>query len=193
MNDAELEVYGELTEVLMVLSEANAGDYGVRVHTDHPADHPLGALAAGVNSLLAALETTPREATASAAVAPLPAWPVLRIADRALLVVLAGALDAVQADRTVGRVVDAVAAESARTAVLDLTAVVSLDPAAAERIGRAARTLRMLGAEMLLTGVSREVAEVVCDLDVPLVDVTVLPTLADAIARCAAPGAASTT
>ncbi len=192
MNDAELEVYGELTDVLMVLSEASAGDYGVRVHTEQPADHPLGALAAGLNQLLSSLEEARRGAPPSPVMSTSSlAAPVLPVADRALLVVLAGSLDVVEADRVANRLVDAASAESALAVILDLTAVGGLDAGAAERLGRAARTLGMLGAQCYLTGVSREIAELLCDLDVPMPGLIVLPTLADALARCRSPRASA--
>lgn len=84
--------------------------------------------------------------------------PVLEMYRGVLLVPIAGALDAAMLAQAEGRVLARVAAAGARTVILDITGALVIDPVVAEGLVRIARALSLLGARVVLCGVSAAAA-----------------------------------
>ena len=70
----------------------------------------------------------------------------------------------------------------AQVAILDITGVATVDVAVAEALVRAARAVRLLGAEVVLTGIRSEVAQALLGLDVDLGSIVTRSTLQSGIA-----------
>ncbi|MDI1432402.1 STAS domain-containing protein [Polyangium sorediatum] len=84
--------------------------------------------------------------------------PVLEVYRGVLLVPMAGALDASMLAQAEGRVLAQVSAAGARTVILDITGATAIDPVVAEGLVRIARALSLLGARVVLCGVSAAAA-----------------------------------
>ncbi|MDC3957366.1 STAS domain-containing protein [Polyangium jinanense] len=84
--------------------------------------------------------------------------PVLEVYRGVLLVPIAGALDATMLAQAEERVLARVAAAGARTVILDITGALAIDPVVAEGLVRIARALSLLGARVVLCGVSAAAA-----------------------------------
>jgi len=84
--------------------------------------------------------------------------PVLEVYRGVLLVPIAGALDGALLAQAEGRVLAHVGAAGARTVILDITGATAIDPVVAEGLVRIARALSLLGARVVLCGVSAAAA-----------------------------------
>jgi rsbT co-antagonist protein RsbR len=94
--------------------------------------------------------------------------PLIPVARGVLVMPLIGTIDAARADRIIEVLLAGVAAQRARTVLLDITGVRELDGAVAGRLLRAARSVELLGAEAILTGIGPELARTLVDLGVDL-------------------------
>jgi rsbT co-antagonist protein RsbR len=94
---------------------------------------------------------------------------------------LVGAIDAARADRMLGALLDGIGAQSARVAILDVTAVKGVDAQVAEALLGAARAARLLGAEVVLTGIQPAVAQAVVELGVDLGTIATMSTLGEGV------------
>ena len=97
---------------------------------------------------------------------------------------LIGAVNAERAAQMLETLLRGVAAGGARVAILDVTGVQSVDTYVAGMLVRAARSARLLGAEVVITGIRAGVAQVLVGLGVNLEDVVLRRNLQDGI-RCA--------
>ncbi|MDC0742247.1 STAS domain-containing protein [Polyangium mundeleinium] len=84
--------------------------------------------------------------------------PVLEVYRGVLLVPMAGALDASMLAQAEGRVLAQVSVAGARTVILDITGATAIDPVVAAGLVRIARALSLLGARVVLCGVSAAAA-----------------------------------
>lgn len=109
--------------------------------------------------------------------------PILRIAPRVILLPIIGTFDARRADTITERLLAAVVEQSAHTVVLDITSAGAADQVMAELITRAVASIRLLGADTILTGVQPDAARALALTGVDLGEVDVCSSLADGLAR----------
>lgn len=86
------------------------------------------------------------------------ATPVMPIHDRVLAIPLIGAIDSERANRLLEIVLEQVQSQHAELVVLDVTGVPALDAEVAMLLDRITRAVRLLGAEIVLSGIRAEVA-----------------------------------
>ncbi|MDI3289216.1 PAS domain S-box protein [Polyangium sp. 15x6] len=84
--------------------------------------------------------------------------PILPVAPGVLVMPLVGRVDSARAERLLGSLLAGTTAHGARMVILDITGVPVVDADVAEGLVRAARAVRLLGAETMLTGVGPLVA-----------------------------------
>ncbi|WP_170319926.1 PAS domain S-box protein [Polyangium spumosum] len=84
--------------------------------------------------------------------------PILPVAPGVLVMPLVGRVDTARAERLLGSLLEGTTTHGARVVILDITGVPVVDADVAEGLVRAARAVRLLGAETLLTGVGPLVA-----------------------------------
>ncbi|MDI3291423.1 PAS domain-containing protein [Polyangium sp. 15x6] len=108
--------------------------------------------------------------------------PLVPIARRVVAVPLIGSVNAERAERLLEVLLDGVAQRGASVVLLDVTGVPEVDPEAADAITRAARAVGLLGAELVLTGVGREVARTLIELGSDLRGIVTLGSLEQGIA-----------
>lgn len=107
-----------------------------------------------------------------------PAIPVRR---DTLVVPLIGALDEPRAARLLQSLLENVSARGIKVAIVDLTGVPSLDEMGIAGMVKAARAARLLGARVVLTGLSAEAARLIVALGSSLSDLPTYPTLLRAL------------
>jgi rsbT co-antagonist protein RsbR len=90
--------------------------------------------------------------------------PLLPIAGGVVLIPLVGAIDEGRAALVLETLLEGVSAHRAEIAILDITGVRTVDASVALGLVRAAQAARLLGAEVLLTGVSPQAARTLVDL-----------------------------
>jgi PAS domain S-box-containing protein len=104
------------------------------------------------------------------------ATPILQIRDRLLLLPIIGVIDTARAREMTGALLAAVREKRAKVVVFDISAVEAIDSKVAQHLLQIAAAARLMGATMLITGVSAAVAQTVVSLGV---DFGAVKTLAD--------------
>lgn len=94
--------------------------------------------------------------------------PVLKVSDRLLIMPLIGEVDAARARQMTAELLTAIRTHRARAVVIDVTGVPSLTRDVANALIQTTEAARLLGAVVVLTGVSRAVAQSVVQLGVEL-------------------------
>jgi PAS domain S-box-containing protein len=103
--------------------------------------------------------------------------PLIPIKQDVVAMPLIGTLDRARASRVVEALLRGVSAARARVAILDVTGVSNVDVEVADALVRAAKGARLLGAQVVLTGIRPEVAQTLVTLGTDLQGVLTLSTL----------------
>lgn len=90
--------------------------------------------------------------------------PLIPITDRVMVMPLIGDIDAARAERAIGVLLDGLGRAQASMVILDITGVPRVDASIAAALLRAARAVGLLGAEVVLTGISPEVARTLVEI-----------------------------
>jgi PAS domain S-box-containing protein len=90
--------------------------------------------------------------------------PILRIGDRLLLLPLIGEPSRQRARKLTGQLLNAIRAHRAKAAVLDLSGMVIFDTDAANHLITTVESSRLLGAQMIITGMSADCTGVLVSL-----------------------------
>jgi rsbT co-antagonist protein RsbR len=101
--------------------------------------------------------------------------PVIRVHEGILLLPLVGAIDSLRAQQVMESVLTRVADDQARVIILDIAGVAVVDTKVADNLVKTTASVRLLGAQTILTGISAQVARTMVQLGV---DVSVMHTRA---------------
>lgn len=110
------------------------------------------------------------------------ATPLIPLNDRVLLLPLVGSVNAERAEQIFQALLRGVAERRARRVVIDLTGIPAVDDEVAATLVRAAQGVRLLGAEVSLTGISAALARTLTELEVNLEQIHVYANLDRALA-----------
>jgi len=94
--------------------------------------------------------------------------PIIPLGPRALAMPLVGTLTRERADQVIEALLHAVSDRGAEVTILDVTGVPTVDTDVADGLIRAAQAVRLLGAEVVLTGVQPPVARALVELGVDM-------------------------
>lgn len=108
--------------------------------------------------------------------------PLVPIAEGVVAMPLVGAIDAKRAELIVTALLDGVSHQGAHTVIMDITGVRTVDAQVAEALVRAARSVRLLGARVIVTGVRPEVARTLVELGADMQGIVTRATLRSGIA-----------
>ncbi len=104
--------------------------------------------------------------------------PIIKIWDRVLVLPLIGALDTRRSQNLTDALLTTIAATQTKVAILDITGVSGVDSAVANHLLKTVASVKLLGAQCVITGIRPEVAQTVVHLGVELADVRTLSDLA---------------
>jgi rsbT co-antagonist protein RsbR len=106
-------------------------------------------------------QTVEMEATihAQSAVLAELSTPLIPISDHVVAMPLIGSVDSHRAQQVLETLLQGIAASRARVAILDITGVPVVDTQVANALIQAAQAVKLLGAQVVLTGISPEVAQ----------------------------------
>jgi rsbT co-antagonist protein RsbR len=108
--------------------------------------------------------------------------PIVPIADGVIALPLIGAIDPERARQIMQALLDGLTASRAHTAILDITGVRAVDTQVAGALLQAARAARLLGAQVIITGIRPDVAQALVHLGTDWTGIETLATLQAAVA-----------
>lgn len=108
--------------------------------------------------------------------------PLIPIRDDIVVMPLVGTIDSERAAQVLETLLAGIGARSVRVAILDITGVAVVDEQVAESLFRAAQAVRLLGAQMVLSGIRPEVARVLVSISANFVGIETCANLQSAIA-----------
>ncbi|NJL03712.1 MAG: PAS domain S-box protein [Chloroflexaceae bacterium] len=94
--------------------------------------------------------------------------PLIPISERVVIMPLIGAIDSNRAQQVMETLLEGVAQHSAELAILDITGVQVVDTQVAQAFIQAAQAVRLLGAQVMLTGIQPQIAQTLVHLGVDL-------------------------
>jgi anti-anti-sigma regulatory factor len=107
--------------------------------------------------------------------------PLIPLGAGVVVMPLVGAMNAERAAQMLETLLKGVTSSGARVAIVDVTGVQAVDTHVANMLMRAAQSVRLLGAEVVITGIRAGVAQVMIRLGVDLSDVATRRSLRDGI------------
>jgi rsbT co-antagonist protein RsbR len=110
------------------------------------------------------------------------ATPVIKLWDGVVAVPLIGTLDSARSQVVMESLLDAVVAERARYAILDITGVPTVDSLVAQHLMKTVAAARLMGAECIVSGIRPAIAQTIVHLGIDLGTVVTRSSLADALA-----------
>ena len=197
MKDAENALFLEgVADILMVLSSVVGGDYRSRLDVEKvPKDSPVHTLYTGINDMIHSLEGEQRRGAAYAAeletqISIIEAQraaitelstPIIEVWEGIVCLPVVGVIDSVRSAEMTEALLGAIVSRKARCAIIDITAIEVMDTATADYFLRMARSVRLLGAECLLTGVNPRIAQTIVHMGVELADIATYRDLRSAL------------
>jgi CheY-like chemotaxis protein/anti-anti-sigma regulatory factor len=94
--------------------------------------------------------------------------PLIPLSDAVVIMPLVGTIDSKRAEQILSVVSQGVVSKGARVAIIDITGVPTVDTQVASVLIRASQAVRLLGAEVVLTGIRSRVARALVELGVDL-------------------------
>jgi rsbT co-antagonist protein RsbR len=115
--------------------------------------------------------------------------PLVPISNDVVAMPIIGTVDPKRAEMVLDTLLAGIAQKGARVAILDITGVSVVDTQVATTLVRAAQAARLLGAQVVLTGIRGSVAQTLVDLGADLGDLVTRGTLQGGIAWALGRGA----
>ncbi|WP_437529038.1 PAS domain-containing protein [Sorangium sp. So ce726] len=113
--------------------------------------------------------------------------PLVPLAQGVVAVPLIGTLDRSRAQQAMEKLLNGIVQHQFHTAIVDVTGVKDVDAESADALLRIARAARLLGAQLMLTGINPNTAQMLVELGVDLAGITTRSTLQSCIADALAP------
>ncbi len=107
--------------------------------------------------------------------------PLIPISDTAVVLPLIGAIDSMRAQQIMETLLEGVVSQRATIAILDITGVQVVDTRVASALIQAAQAVKLLGAQVVLTGIRPDVAQTLVHLGADLSGMVTLGTLQSGI------------
>lgn len=113
--------------------------------------------------------------------------PLIPLTGQIMVMPLIGSMDQNRADRILETLLHGVETNRATTAIIDITGIPTVDAHTAAMIAKAAKAVKLLGAEAILTGIRAEVAQALVGMGIDLLGIKTLSTLQAAISYVLVP------
>jgi rsbT co-antagonist protein RsbR len=108
--------------------------------------------------------------------------PLIPVSDKVVIMPLIGTIDTGRAQQVMETLLEGVAHHQATLAILDITGVSIVDTQVAQALIGAAQAVRLLGAQVMLTGIQPQIAQTLVHLGVDLSNIETRGSLQSGIA-----------
>ncbi|MEU2448647.1 STAS domain-containing protein [Streptomyces sp. NPDC012765] len=109
--------------------------------------------------------------------------PVVRLWHQILAVPLIGTLDTARAQVVMENLLQAISEHEAQVAIIDITAVPTVDTAVAEHLMHTVQAVRLMGADCVISGIRPSIAQTIAQLGIDLSGILTRATLSDALSE----------
>lgn len=109
--------------------------------------------------------------------------PLIPVHDGVVIMPIIGVVDTTRAGKILETLLDGIGRHHADTAILDITGVKAVDTHVANALVQAAKAARLLGTEVILTGITAAVAQTIVSIGIDLSSIDTQSTLQQGIAR----------
>ena len=107
--------------------------------------------------------------------------PIVKIKEGILLMPLMGIIDTVRAQKVIEKLLNAIVEKQAVIAILDMTAVPTFDTHVADNILKTVSAAKLVGAQVIISGISPNAAMTIAKLGINLNDISTFNTLESSI------------
>ena len=108
--------------------------------------------------------------------------PVVKIWEGVLAIPLIGTLDSMRSQTATESLLEEIAKQQAKVAILDITGVTAVDTLVAQHLLKTAMAARLMGAECVISGIRPQIAQTMVQLGISLGEVVTRSSFADAFA-----------
>jgi len=108
--------------------------------------------------------------------------PVVHLWRKVLAVPLIGTLDTARTQVVMESLLQAIEAQEAQVAIIDITGVPTVDTAVAQHLMQTVNAVRLMGADCFISGIRPSIAQTIAQLGIDLSTILTRATLADALA-----------
>ena len=194
-SEIEQHILERVADALLTLSNVAFGDYADRLPIDADDNTPLPRLFAGINEMIDALNAEEVRSRAyqqeleeklqtienqRLAIAEL-STPIMQVWEGVVCVPIVGLMDTTRSTEMTSALLTAVVENPARCAIIDITGIDVMDTSTVDHFIRMAKSIRMLGAKCMLTGMSPPIAQTMVNMGIDLRGLTTCRTLRDAL------------
>jgi rsbT co-antagonist protein RsbR len=196
LNDAEREdIRRRVDAGLNALADFDAGDYGIQLAVDLHNRHPLGAVFARINELIATFGAEHEQSLVfrqelegklqmvekqRAAIREL-STPIIELWDGILCLPIVGVMDTARSTDMTSALLEAIIVKKTEYTIIDITGIEVMDTRTVDHFIRMAKSVRLLGAECALTGVNPHIAQTVVHMGIDLSDIVTHRTVRHAL------------
>ncbi len=189
------ELLENIALLLEVLQRVGAGETVPTLELRYPESHPVGALTASLNDMVASLAEARKRSelyseelrqkihaieVQEAAIAELTT-PILEVWRGVLCMPIVGVMDSARAADMARTLLNTIVRCKASLVILDITGIQVMDTRAVDHFLRTARAVRLLGARCVLSGVHPNVSQTIVHMGMDLTGVETHRTLRDAL------------
>jgi len=193
--ETEEQLKQYINEFFGALRAVDCGDLSARVPTRFAEQEPMAALASTVNAIIERLalvradtqryarELEDQLATIEkqrAAIKEL-STPMIEVWAGVLCVPIVGVIDSSRAAEMTSALLATVVEKKVRFTIIDITGIEAMDTRATDHFLRMARSVRLLGAECVLSGINPNVARSIIHMGVELSGIQTYRSLRDAL------------
>jgi rsbT co-antagonist protein RsbR len=185
-----------VVDALIALTAVGFGDYGVELRMDFKTRHPFNAVFASLNELIAAFGAEQEQSRAfrveledkllvvekqRVAIREL-STPIIELWEGVICLPVVGIMDTARSSEMTNSLLQAIVEKKTQYAIVDITGIEVMDTRTVDHFMRMAKSIRLLGAECALTGISRHIAQTVVHMGLDLADIVTHRSLRDALA-----------
>jgi len=176
------ELFASLDKLRSVIQAVAGGESPRQLDMDYPETHPVGALTSSINTMMQALDESRRQSGISlgeltekietieqqqAAIQEL-STPIIEVWPGVLCAPIIGVLDSSRATEMTRTLLATVVEKKTPLVIIDITGIEVMDTRASDNFVRMARSVRLLGAKCVLSGVHPNIARTIVQLGVDL-------------------------